>query len=451
MGTATLSGSRPLIGHLARMRRDPLGTLLAASRLGDVTRIHMGPRGWAFLATHPDAVKRIFLDNQANYTKQTRGFDTLRVFLGQGLLTSEGSFWRRQRRIAQPAFHHRHLQRFAAKMIAAAEDLADRWESRARRNERFDLAADMMRVTLRVVGECLFSTDPSHESSRIGPHVEVLLEHFISRTMSPVTLPLSWPLARNRMVRRAIEEMHALVDAIVAERQRSGPGEEPDLLDLLMTTEDSETGERMDAGQLRDEVLTLLIAGHETTAAALSWTFVLLAKHPEIDRRLESELAALGAAPLGLEVLERAPFVGQVIQESLRLYPPAWIVARKTMEQDELCGVRVPPGHLAITSPWATHRRPDLFVDPDRFDPDRFGAAGPAAGYSRFAYFPFGGGPRICIGNGFALMEAKLILATLRRRFRVELATSDPIEPLPLLTLRCRDGVPAVVRSLARG
>ena len=445
-----LPGPRPLIGHLARMRRDPLETLLATSRLGDVARLHMGPRGTAFVASHPDAVRRILLDNRANYTKQTRGFDTLRAFLGQGLLTSEGSFWRKQRRIAQPAFHHAHLQRFATSMVEAAEDLARLWETRARDGRTFDVADDMMRVTLRIVGECLFATDPSHESSVIGPEVEVLLQRFATRITSPIALPLSWPLPGNRSVRRAIQRLHAVVDEMIAERQRDPRQGAADLLELLMTTEDADTGERMSARQLRDEVLTLLVAGHETTAAALGWTFVLLARHPEIDRRLEEELRGLGDDPLTVADLQRVPFVGQVIHEALRLYPPAWIVARHIAADDELCGVKVGAGQLAIVSPWVTHRRPDLYPDPERFDPDRFRPeAGPAGGFSKFAYIPFGGGPRICIGNGFALMEAQLVLATLRRRFRVTLAPGASIQPLPLLTLRCRDGVPATAQCVS--
>jgi cytochrome P450 len=430
------------------MRKDPLGTLLECSRLGDVARIDFGPRGEAYLVTHPDGVKRVLLDNYTNYTKQTRGFNTLRVFLGQGLLTAEGSFWRRQRRIAQPAFHHGQIRRFAATMARAAEDLADRWEDRARTGEVFDVADDMMQLTLRIVGECLFSTDPSHESSAIGPHVELLLSKFITRITAPMVFPLHWPLPGNRRVRQAIVGMQRIVDEIVAERHRTGPMEQPDLLDMLMSAEDEETGERMNAAQLRDEVLTILVAGHETTAAALGWTWTLLSRHPEVDARLEAELAALNADTVGLDELPQATIVGQVIHEAMRLYPPAWIAARTAAETDEVCGVTIPAGSLTVVSPWATHRRADLFPDPDRFDPARFRPdAGPNGGFSKFAYFPFGGGPRVCIGNGFALMEAQLALAALRRRFRLRLAPGAEVRPLPLLTLRCTPGVHVVAEK----
>jgi cytochrome P450 len=309
----------------------------------------------------------------------------------------------------------------------------------------------MMRVTLRIVGECLFSTDPSHESSAIGPHVQVLLEKFMTRITAPVAIPLSWPLASSREVKHAIRSLHSVVDTIIAQRHEQGPSEHGDLLDMLMSAQDEETGERMSARQLRDEVLTILVAGHETTAAALAWTWSLLCRHPEIDERLGSELSALGPAPLGLAELERAPYVRQVIQESMRLYPPAWIIGRQCAEADEICGVAIPAGRLVFVSPYASHRRPEVFPDPERFDPDRFRTSDAVSSpFSKYEYFPFGAGPRICIGNGFAMMEAQLVLATLRRRFRLRLASASPVEPLPLLTLRCKGRVHVVADETRR-
>ena len=445
-----LPGSLPLIGHLGRMRRDPLATLVAASRIGDVARIDMGPRREAYVVTHPDGVKRVLLENQPNYSKRTRGFDSLRLFLGQGLLTSEGDFWRKQRRIAQPAFHHRNLQAFGTIMQQAGESLADRWEAKAATGEPFDVARDMMQVTLSIVGRCLFSTDPDAQSSAIGRHLDVMLERFIRRITAPIVLPLSWPTAGNRRIRLAIDELHRIVDEIVARcRIAPGSGDRPtDLLDLLMAAEDAETGTRMSDRQLRDEVLTLLLAGHETTAATLGWTWWLLARHPDIDRRLGEQLAALDDGPIGADALGRAPLVSRVVHEAMRLYPPAWIIARRAEAPDRILGVSIPRGHLVIVTPYATHRRPDLFRDPERFDPDRFdGATGPSATFDRFAYFPFGGGPRICIGNGFALMEAQILLATLRRRFRLQLAPGAVVEPMPLLTLRARRGIDVVAHA----
>jgi cytochrome P450 len=258
-------------------------------------------------------------------------------------------------------------------------------------------------------------------------------------------LPLSWPTRGNRRIRLAIDELHRIVDEIVAQRRAApGGGDRPtDLLDLLMEAEDAETGTRMNDRQLRDEVLTLLLAGHETTAAVLGWTWWLLARHPDVDRRLGEQLAALGEGPIDAEALGKAPLVGRVVHEAMRLYPPAWIVARRAEAPDRVLGVAIPRDHLVIVTPYATHRRPDLFRDPERFDPDRFDGAT----FDRFAYFPFGGGPRICIGNGFALMEAQILLATLRRRFRLELAPGAVVEPMPLLTLRARRGIEVVAHA----
>jgi cytochrome P450 len=433
------------------MRRDPLATLVAASRLGDVARIDMGSRGDAYVVSHPDGVKRVLLENQSNYSKRTRGFETLRLFLGQGLLTAEGDFWRKQRRIAQPAFHHRNLQAFATIMQRAGESRAERWEAKTAAGEPFDVASEMMQVTLSIVGRCLFSTDPDAQSSAIGQHLEVMLERFIRRVTSPVVLPLSWPTAGNRRIRFAIRELHRIVDEIVAARRAApGSGDRPtDLLDLLMAAEDADTGARMSDRQLRDEVLTLLLAGHETTAAALGWTWWLLSRHPDVDRRLGEQLAALGDGAIDAEALARAPLVGRVIHEAMRLYPPAWIVARRAEGADRIQDVSIPRDRLVFLSPYATHRRADLFRDPERFDPDRFdGASGPSGTFDRFTYFPFGGGPRICIGNGFALMEAQILLATLRRRFRLVVRPGALVEPMPLLTLRARRGIEVVAHAV---
>jgi cytochrome P450 len=418
--------------------------------MGDVARIDLGPRGEAYVVTHPDGIRRVLLDNQPNYSKRTPGFDSLRLFLGQGLLTSEGDFWRKHRRIAQPAFHHRNLQAFGTIMQQAGESLADRWEARAAKGESFDVARDMLQVTLSIVGRCLFSTDPDAQSSAIGRHLDVMLERFIRRITSPMVLPLSWPTAGNRRIRFAIDELHRIVDEIVAQRRIAPVSDDrpTDLLDMLMAAEDAETGTRMSDRQLRDEVLTLLLAGHETTAATLGWAWWLLACHPDIDLRLGEQLAALGDGPIDAEALGRVPLVSRVVHEAMRLYPPAWIIARRAEASDRILDVTIPRDRLVIITPYATHRRPDLFRDPERFDPDRFdGASGPSATFDRFAYFPFGGGPRICIGNGFALMEAQILLATLRRRFRLQVAPGAVVEPMPLLTLRARRGIEVVAHA----
>ena len=441
---AKLPGARPFVGHLPDLRRDPLGLVQRCASLGPVTAFDMGPRGQAFLVSHPDGVKRVMLDAQPNYSKQTRGFATLRDVLGRGLLTAEGDYWRKQRRIAQPAFHHKQVERFAAIMTNATAERATQWWSRADSGAAFDVFEEMMQLTLQIVGECLFSTDPTDESSEIGGAIEVILHKFMKRITSPFALPLSWPMPGHAQLRDAIGTLHRIVDDIIADRRKAASSQAVDLLDLLMAVEDETTGERLSDQQLRDEVLTLLVAGHETTASALAWTWSLLSQHPHIDRRLHTALAGLGDHAPRLSDVQTLGFVGQVIREGMRLYPPVWMLARHVEADDELCGVRVPRDSLVFLSPYATHRNPELFSNPELFDPDRFAPNSdpgrPTTEYSKFAYFPFGAGPRICIGSSFALMEAQIILAGLRKQFKLRLARGAPI-PDPQLTLRARGGI----------
>lgn len=439
-----VSGRKPLIGHLPQLRRDPLGLLMRAGRLGDVTSIDLGPRGPAHLVSHPDGVKHVLLDNYENYSKKTRGFDLLRTFLGDGLLTSEGDFWRKQRRIAQPAFHHKQLRRFSETMARAGVELGDRWASAAKSGVAFDVADDMMEVTLKVVGQCLFSTDPSESSSEFGEYIRILLEKFIPRISAAIPWPLQLPLPSHREFHRAIHGFRRLVDEIVVSRRRRGPSENPDLLDLLMEVRDEETGEGMSDVQVRDEALTLLLAGHETTAATLSWTWAVLSLHPEIDRRLGESLSEISAPVIGFEQLGELGPAKQVILEVMRLFPPAWTVGRRVEKDDTIGGAPIRAGGFVFLSPYVTHRRPDVFPNPEGFDPSRHSVEPRVVngGHSRYAYFPFGAGPRICIGNEFALMETQLLLANLRRRFRLSLVPGSRITPLPQLTLRPHHGVP---------
>ena len=433
-------GSQWLLGHLPDLRRDALGLMRRAGELGPVTGLRLGPRGSGYLVSHPDGIKRILLDAVDMYSKRTRGFDTLRIFLGNGLLTSEGDFWRRQRRIAQPAFHHREITRFAETMVSAAAQHANGWAMRG--HAPFDMFDDMMQLTLQVVGECLFSTDPTDRKSEIGPAITVLIRKFARRATQPIAFPVSWPMPGHAEIREALTTLHGVVDEMIAERRRGGPRARRDLLDMLMATEDADTGERMNDRQVRDEVFTLLVAGHETTASTLAWTFCLLAEHPDVDDRLEREIDKLdGGAPRTAD-LESLPFVGQVVREALRLYPPAWLLARRAERADVICGVDVPKGSVVYISPYVTHRRPDVFPRPDNFEPDRFQPdGGPTGGFSKYAFLPFGGGPRICIGHGFAMMEAQLLLTVLRQSYRLALAPGAKPRPSPQMTLRARKGI----------
>ncbi len=406
-------------------------------RFGEVTWV--GPPGLRrYGVAHPDDVQHVLLDNARNYDKGCFEYASLRLVLGGGLVTSDGEHWRRQRKLAAPAFTPRSVAGFAEAMVAATEELLERWQPRAGSGRAFDLVPEMMGVALRIVGDALFGFDTAGIRERIAPAIARCLYCTMART--PLSPPLGVPTPGNVRFRNAIRTLHEIVDAIVAERRRS-TAEHVDLLAMLMAARDEETGEGMSDVQIRDEVLTLLVAGHETTATALSWTFFLLSRHPDVRRRLEEEVdGVLAGGPPGAEDAKRLPWTRQVIDESMRLFPPVWGIARAAKEGDVLGGYEVPPGSVVYLSPYATHRHPDFWSNPEGFDPERFAPEAVAARH-RFAYFPFAGGPRVCIGNNLALLEAVLILAMVSRRYRVDLVPGHPVEPQAVITTRPRHGI----------
>jgi cytochrome P450 len=427
----------------------------SANRYGDVVRLPMGPFR-VFLARHPDHVQRVLLDNQQNYGRQTRGYRALRETLGNGLVTSDGDFWLRQRRIAQPAFHKQRIARFASVMTEAAEQLVASWEARARSGEPFDVMPDLLRATLAIIGRSMFGQDLSHRAEQIGEAVELGLARTRELIFTLVPLPAALPTRKNRRYREARETIDRIVFGMIEERRRAaaaGSGAADgggDLLSLLMDARDELTGEGMTDVQLRDELITILVAGHETTSMALAWTFCLLSWHPAERRRLEEELAeVLGGRAPTLEDLPRLRFTRMVLEESMRLYPPAWNVARSAAADDTLGPYRIPAGSFVMLSPYVTHRHPAFWENPEGFDPDRFD---PERRHERprFAYFPFGGGPHLCIGNSFAMMEAQIVLATVAQRYRLDLVPGHPIVPLPLVTLRPRHGVKVTLKPTGR-
>jgi len=429
--------SRHPFGVFPQLRADPLAFLTAAARRhGDVVGFRIGPLR-SVLLRHPDAIKHVLVDNNPNYDKHTRGYDVLREFLGNGLLTAEGDLWRRQRRIAQPAFHRRRIEGFADAMLADTLDMLRRWDDLAGLGRTVDMAHEMMALTLRIVGRTLLSTDVQDAADEVGHAVTVLHDWADARLDS--LLPLELPTPRTLRARAASRRLDRIIGDLIT-RRRGGEHAE-DLLGMLMEAKDAETGESMTDRQLRDEVTTMFLAGHETTANALAWTFYLLSTHPEVERRLRAELdAALAGVTPVLADLPRLPYLLQVVKESMRLYPPAWILDRRAKDEDSILGYRVRKNTLVLCSPYVTHRHPELWPNPEGFDPERFTAAAEAT-RPRYAYFPFGGGPRQCIGIAFAMMEAQLILATVLQRYRPWLIPGQSISAEPLITLRPRAGL----------
>ena len=427
-----------LLGSANTIQRDPLGFTMSTFQLyGNVVAVRF--LIWpTYMVFHPQDVKHVLQENHRNYSKDTYLIQFLKPFLGQGLFTNDGQSWLHQRRLMQPAFHRKQLATFGTLMTSATEAMLERWQHAVRSDQPLDVAAEMMRLTLRVVGQALFSVDLSDEADAVGQAFTALLTPLSDYLFNPVP-PLGVPTPRNRRIQRCIRDLDTVVHEIITARRSAGQN---DLVTMLLAARDAQTGEGMSDKQLRDEVMTLLIAGHETTSNLLTWTWYLLAQHPEVERQLHDELArVLGGRIPTVEDVPQLSYTRMVLEESLRLYPPAVGFNRKALVEDEVGGYRVPANTLIWLSPHVTHRHPEFWDDPEAFDPERFTPERVAA-RPHFAYFPFGGGPRQCIGNNFAMMEAQLVLATIAQRYQLRLVPGHLVEPQVLLTMRPRDGLP---------
>jgi cytochrome P450 len=384
------------------------------------------------LIYHPDGVRHVLQENHRNYNKDIPDYRVLSLLLGKGLLTNDGESWLQQRRLIQPAFHRHQVAALAPIMTNAVQGWLENLEAETPLN----ILPEMSRLTLRIVCDALFGADLRDEQLSRVSRALTTANHLLAEAFY---LPgiLSLPTPQRHRLRTARRELHAVVDEIVRQR-RSDAGRHTDLLAMLLDARDSDTGAGMSDQQVRDEVLTLLLAGHETTANALAWTFYLLGQHPDVTAQLQQEYRRVlnGRAPTMAD-LPQLPLTQMVIEESMRLYPPAWAVGRHGLQADEIGGFTIPKGAYVLLIQYVTHRHPDYWEHPDAFDPERFSAER-SVDRPRFAYFPFGGGPRLCIGNQFALTEAQLILASILARYHVRLDPGASIAPEPLVTLRPR-------------
>ncbi len=430
---------RWIFGNLREFGRDRLASLTRwAHEYGDVVWARFGPRVVVFL-NHPDLVEEVLVNQNRKFIKHYRLRDATRT-LGQGLLISEGEFWRGQRKLAQPAFHRERIAAYGALMVQLTERMLLGWADAQVR----DAQDDMMRLTLEIVAKTLFDAEIAGDSADVSAAMETLMQAFVVRTASLVNPPHWLPTPMNIRVERAIRRLERILHAVIAERRKSGE-DRGDLLSMLLRAQDEESGRRMTDSQLRDEVMTLFMAGHETTANTLAWAWFLLAGHPEAEARLHKELeAVLGGRPPEFADLPRLPYTESVINETLRVYPTVWMVGRENTEPVELGGFPIPVGTTLFMPQWVIHRDARWFDDPDVFRPERW-EGGLLQRLHRYAYFPFGGGPRICIGNNFALMEAALVLATVAQKFRLRLADDAQVTPLPTMTLRPANGVKVVL------
>jgi cytochrome P450 len=409
--------------------RDPIGSLQRMARTyGDVARFRWGSR-YEHLLVHPELVERVLVTEQRAFVKGQALQETKRI-LGEGLLTSEGDFHLRQRRLVQPLFHRRRIAAYAEEMVACTERALGRWRDGA----EVDAHDEMTRLTLAIVARTLLAADVEGEAPEIGRALTDALDS-LQRFMLPFPdLVELVPLPSTRRLRASRERLDATIYRLIEERRaRPGGG---DLLSLLLEARD-EDGKAMPDEQVRDEAMTIFLAGHETTANALAWTWLLLARNPEAEGRLHAELdGVLGGRAPEPDDLVRLPELDRILSESLRLYPPAWLIGRRAAREVELGGYVLPPGSIALVSPYVTHRDARFFPEPDRFDPGRWADEVEAA-RPRFSFFPFGGGVRRCIGESFALMEAKLVLATIAQRWRLRHLGGE-VGLLPRITLRPR-------------
>jgi cytochrome P450 len=435
--TAAVRGprGRQVLGNLGDFQRDQLGFYRSCARYGDVVPVRFGPRR-AVLLYHPDAIEEVLVARSRDFVKSP-GVRLLRPLLGDGLLLSEGDVWLRQRRLVQPAFHRQRVAAYGDVMTAYAGRHLDGWKD----GDVRDVHREMMALTQAIVAKTLFDAEVADEAHEIGTATHVLMQDFAARLGSLVQLLPSWvPTPANVRARRAIRRLDGVVYRMIAVRRQRGE-DRGDLLSILLQARDADDGTRMTDRQVRDEVMTLFMAGHETTAVALSWTWYLLAQHPEVEARLIEELRAVlgGRAPTAAD-LPRLPYTEMVVTESMRLYPPAYALGRQAASATEVAGHPLRAGVIVILPTYVVQRDPRWFEEPEAFRPARWEDDG-GRRLPRYAYFPFGGGPRLCIGNGFAMMEACLLLAAIAQRFRLALVPGQRVTPTPYVTLRPEPGL----------
>ena len=420
--------SRFLIGNMLELARDWMGFLTRCARdYGDVVffRFLNVP---ICLLIHPDDIESVLVTNQSNFVK-SRDYRVLARVLGNGLLTAEGDEWRERRKLVQPAFHPEKIAAYGGVMLECARKMMEGW----RAGETRDIHADMMALTVEIVAKVLFGAGISGQAPLIAQALQGMMEQFTQHANLAFVWPESLPLPISPKLRRSVRLLDEIVDSMIPAR-RSKAADRQDLLGTLLATT-HEDGSPMTDRELRDQMVTLLVAGHETTAAALSWTWYLLAQNPQVESKLFQELrTVLGDRRPAVSDLACLKYTECVIKESMRLYPPAWGVGRRAIEEFQIRGYRLPAGTNVLVMQWLTHRDPRFYPEPERFDPERWADGAAGAGLPRIAYFPFGGGPRMCLGASFAMVEATLLLAAIAQRFRLILAHLSALRcclPLP--------------------
>ena len=429
----------PIVGALPKVMKDPLPFLTQAAReYGDVVCLGGFGAQKFYLVTHPDDIERVWKTHHRNYVRGSN-FQLLKPLGGDGLFLSEGEEWRRQRRLLQPGFHVTRLMGMVETINASIAAMLQRWEREIAQGEPFDLEREMMGLLIEVSVKTLFGTEVAGDTETVHETITTAFSILHRRVLSAVPFPWWVPFPRHVRFLRAVAELDKVVYRLIDQRRRSG-SEGNDMLSTLLSVRD-EAGEPMPDRQIRDEVVTFLVAGHESTGASLSWALYLLSRYPDVMRRVEAELAAvLGGRTPGFQDLPRLQYLSMVFKETLRLYPPFWMITRTPVVDDVLSGRRVPAGSILMFSSYVTQRRPDFWPNPEAFDPDRFLPEN-AEGRPQFAWYPFGGGPRVCIGARMAEMEALLVLAAVLQRYGLHAVPGRRVEPAAMLSLRPKGGL----------
>src|SRR5262245_3331901 len=430
-----------IMGVMRDYNRDTFGFIKRCRDYGDIVHtrflyVH------AYFLFNPDDIEAILTTNAKSYQKaRSLRSPFFYRLVGNGLVTSEGDFWRRQRRLAQPAFHRQRISSYGDVMVQYAARAIEQWESAETR----DISKDMTRLTLQIVVKTLFNSDVSQDADHVGEILSTLVKPFASQATLKWILDNRMPTPAHRRYFNSVSEIDRIVFRIISERRASGY-DEGDLLSMLLQAQDDD-GSQMTDQQLRDEVMTLFLAGHETTALALSWSWYLLATHPEAEKKFHAELDSVlnGRLPT-VSDLPSLKYTEMIAKEAMRLYPPAYAVGREAIEDTELGGFRVPRGTQIFAFQWITHRDPRFFDRPDEFEPERWSGE-KAESLPKYAYFPFGGGPRQCIGNYFAMMEIVLLLATIGQRFKLSSLPDYVVEVLPVLSLRPKTGIKVTIEK----
>lgn len=428
-----------LFGNAILMKNEPVKVLRKfIAENGGMLRLTL-PFRRVVVITKPDSLRSILLENNKLYRK-SMAYDMLKLLLGNGLLTSEGDFWKKQRRLIQPAFGKKKLEELTLVMVAETEKSVARLQNAAEKNDIVDILAEMNALTLDIISKSMFSSGVEDKAQIVGEEITRLNNYAVDKINSPFPIPHWIPTPLNRKERKSLDTLDKVIFEIINTRRKSKE-QKDDLLSMLLDVQDEDTGERMSDQQLRDEVMTIFIAGNETSSNALTWTLYLLSQNPDIEKRFVQEIKErFTDKPITTQNIMEFHYSRMILEESMRLYPPAWIVGRRPLEDVEIEGYQIPKDTNILMPVFYLHKSPLYWQEPDKFDPERF-APETRNNIDRFVYLPFGGGPRMCIGNHFAMLEMQIVITMLYSRFTFEMQKDFAVELDPLITLRPKNGL----------